>query len=394
MILNSALLHKEVQQFINENYKADIPKMVFQGSSFENITIQELAMQLLGKRKAEKKLPSWFSSKGIIYPPTLNLEQTSSEITARYKASLISGDKIIDLSGGFGVDSYYFSQKFEKVIHCEINPELSEIVAHNSKILKSTNLKTFTGDGIDYLKNSEEDFDWIYMDPSRRSNAGKRIFQLSDCVPNVPENLQLLLEKSSNILLKTSPLLDIQAGISALENVKEVHVVAVKNEVKELLWIIQKGHSGEKIIKTINFQNSGKQIYEGVFGDNSEVNFSKPLDFLYEPNAAIMKSGLFNSVGSDFQVEKLHPNTNLYTSENLKEFPGRRFQINEILPYHKKNIKGKLPFSKANIATRNFPESVAGLRKIFKLKEGGKDYLFFTTTSENEKVLLICQKAD
>lgn len=392
--MNLALLHTEVQKFIKENYKADLPKVVFQGSPFEKVSIQELATQLSGKRKAEKKLPSWFSSEGIIYPSTLNLEQTSSEITARYKASLLSGKKIIDLSGGFGVDSFYFSQKFDKLLHCEIDPRLSQIVSHNSKVLKIPNLKTFTGDGIECLKNSKEEYDWIYVDPSRRNNSGRKIFQLSDSFPNVPENLQLLLEKTQNILLKTSPLLDIQAGISALEAVKEIHVVAVKNEVKELLWVIQKGYSGEKIIKTINFLNSAEQVYEATFGDLADAHFSKPIRFLYEPNAAIMKSGLFNCVSRDFQIKKLHPNTNLYTSADLKSFPGRRFEILEIMSYNKKNIKKKLHFSKANLSTRNFPESVAHLRKIFKLKEGGKHYLFFTSTGENEKILLICKKID
>lgn len=390
--MNKALLHTEVQDFLEENYKEDVSKIVFKGSPFPEVSPQELAVQLTGKKKAEKKLPTWFHTRGIIYPPTLNLEQTSSEKTASYKASLMNGRSIIDITGGFGIDSYFFSKKFDKVVHCELNEELSEMAAHNFKMLGSKNIETYSGDGIDYLKNTTEVFDWIYIDPSRRDEAGGRVFHLSDCLPDVPEHLELLLEKGKNILIKTSPLLDLQAGIRELKNIQEIHVVAVENEVKELLWLLKKNTSEAIRVKTLNFRKKGDQVYENSLNNHESIDLSAPLCHLYEPNAAIMKSGLYDALGKDLGLEKLHFNTHLFTSDTLVDYPGRRFKVLEILPYKKKKIKAALKTDKAHVSTRNFPESVAALRKQFKLKDGGETYLFFTTSLNDEKILVVCEK--
>lgn len=390
--MNKALLHTEVQDFLEENYKEDVSKIVFKGSPFPEVSPQELAVQLTGKKKAEKKLPTWFHTRGIIYPPTLNLEQTSSEKTASYKASLMNGRSIIDITGGFGIDSYFFSKKFDKVVHCELNEELSEMAAHNFKMLGSKNIETYSGDGIDYLKNTTEVFDWIYIDPSRRDEAGGRVFHLSDCLPDVPEHLELLWEKGKNILIKTSPLLDLQAGIRELKNIQEIHVVAVENEVKELLWLLKKNTSEAIRVKTLNFRKKGDQVYENSLNNHESIDLSAPLSYLYEPNAAIMKSGLYDALGKELGLEKLHFNTHLFTSDTLVDYPGRRFKVLEILPYKKKKIKAALKTDKAHVSTRNFPESVAALRKQFKLKDGGETYLFFTTSLNDEKILLVCEK--
>ncbi len=367
---------------------------MFRGSPFHEVSTQELGVQLSGKKKAKKKLPVFFNTRGIIYPPTLNLEQTSSEVTAAYKASLISGDNLADLTGGFGIDSYYFSKKVKNVVHCELNPELSELAAHNFEVLRAANIQTHTGDGLEFLATSSKTFDWVYLDPSRRDDTGGRVFLLSDCLPNVPEQLDLLFSKAENIMIKTSPLLDLQAGLSELISVKEIHVVAVKNEVKELLWILKKGFSGEVLVKTINFAKNEEQVFEDFFEKAYPVEYSLPLKWLYEPNAAIMKSGLFSSLGAQLDVKKLHSNTHLFTSETLKAFPGRKFEILEILPFKKKKLKAHFRFSKAHIATRNFPLSVEELRKQLRLKDGGAHYLFFVTNSLEERVVLVCQKAN
>ena len=388
--MNKALLHKDVQQFLREYYKQDIAKVVFQGSPFEKVSVRELAEQLVGMKKAEKKLPTWFRTNDIIYPPSLNLEQTSSETTAKYKASLISGNTIADLTGGFGVDSYFFARKFGKVIHCEINPDLSELVAHNKRQLETENLTTLATDGMEFLEGLSDRLDWIYVDPSRRDDSGGKVFRLGDCLPNVPEHLDLLLSRAGGVMLKTSPLIDLQAGISDLKYVQEVHIVAVENEVKELLWIL-KGSISTPKVKAVNFKGNEKEVYENSFTNTSTADLGEPLRYLYEPNAAIMKSGLFNSVGENFTLKKLHPNSHLFTSDGFKEFPGRRFEILRILPYNKK-LKKTLALQKANITTRNFPETVAGLRKSLKLKDGGETYLFFTTTENDKKVCLVCRK--
>lgn len=390
--MNKALLHKEVQDFLETNYKEEISKILFKGSPFPEVTPQELGIQLSGKKKVEKKLPTWFNTRGIIYSPTLNLEQTSSEKTADYKASLISGNSIVDVTGGFGIDSYFFSKRFEKVVHCELNEELSEIASHNFEVLERPNVQNFCGNGIEFIKNSSEKFDWIYIDPSRRDDAGGRVFHLSDCLPNVPEHLNMLWENTDNILIKTSPLLDITAGIRELENIAEIHVVAVENDVKELLWILKKDASQEIKIKTINFRKSGDQVYENRLQKATQPALSQPLRFLYEPNAALMKSALYDQLASELDLFKLHPHTHLYTSSQITDYPGRRFEIIETIPFKKKRIKAALTVKKAHIATRNFPESVATLRKQFKLKDGGENYLFFTTSLNDEKILLMCEK--
>jgi hypothetical protein len=390
--LNKDLLNKEVQDFIESHYKEETSKMAFQGSPFPEVSTQELLVQLSGKKKAEKKLPTWFTCRGIIYPPNINLEQTSSEITAEYKASLVSGNSLKDITGGFGIDSYHFSKRVEKVNHVELNKELQEIAAHNFGILGTKNVISEAGDGIEFLKNTAETFDWIYVDPSRRDDAGGRIFLLSDCLPNIPEALELLQEKAGNIMIKTSPLLDLQAGLRELENVKEIHIVAVDNDVKELLWILSRETSAEIKIKTINFQKREKQIFESSFSKQVEEAYGEPQEYLYEPNAAIMKSGLFAALGEQYRLNKLHPNTQLFTGAFVKDFPGRSFRIEKILPYRKKDLKKVLGSGKANITIRNFPDSVENLRKTLKIKDGGEDYLFFTTLLSEEKVVLRCQK--
>ncbi|GAA4279083.1 class I SAM-dependent methyltransferase [Aquimarina mytili] len=392
--MNKKILHKEVQEFIFEksNTSIDLNKLILRGSPFVDISIQEIAQQINGRLKAKQKLPTWFSKKGIYYPPTLNLEQTSSEATAIYKSSLVSGDTLIDLTGGFGIDDYFFSKKMQHVIHCELNIDLSAIAKYNFDLLDVKNIKSLTGDGVTILKNFEK-LDWIYIDPSRRHDSKGKVFFLEDCIPNVIDNLDILFAKSKNILIKTSPLLDIHLGVNALKYVKEIHVVAVENEVKELLWILEKSFDGDCIIKTINITKN--RTHEFSFSLKEEVKqsiyYSEPKAFLYEPNAAILKSGGFLSVGNAFEVKKLHLHSHLYTSDQKIDFPGRRFEVITTFLYHKKTIS-KAGITKANITTRNFPESVAVLRKKHKIKDGGDNYLFFTTNCNNKRIVILCKK--
>ncbi|MFO7719786.1 MAG: class I SAM-dependent methyltransferase [Gillisia sp.] len=391
--MNKALLNPEVQKFISEHLFGDLSKLILKGSPFPDVSSQELGVQISGKNKAKSKLPVWFNNQNILYPPNLNLEQTSSEKTAKYKASLISGDNSIDLTGGFGIDAYFFAEKFKHLTYCELNPELFEIATHNFKCLGAKNIKTFQGNGIEFLKKSEDNYDWIYLDPSRRDEHGGKVFHLNQCTPDVSENLELLFERSDNIMLKTSPLLDLKAGIIELKQVSEIHIVAVNSEVKELLWILKKGYLGEVEIKTIDFQKSETQLFQTQFTNNqAEVPLSLPLKYLYEPNPAIMKSGMFRELAVQTNTLKLHSNTHLFTSDTLKGFPGRFFEVSEILPFNKKLLKQSLKLKKANITTRNFPKSVEVLRQELKISDGGNSYLFFTTNLKNEKIVLVCKK--
>ncbi|WP_313781656.1 class I SAM-dependent methyltransferase [Flagellimonas aequoris] len=362
-------------------------------SMFEGVSQKELAEQLESRKKCQDKLPTWFKVEGIYYPNKLNIEQTSSEPTAEYKSRLVSGKKLLDLTGGFGVDSYFFSKKMKQVTHCEINAELSEIASHNFEILGSKNINCVPVNGIEFLKKTIENFDWIYVDPSRRNDKIGKVFLLKDCLPDLTQHLDDILQKTSNVLIKTSPLLDIKQGISELQFVKEIHVLAIQNEVKELLFVIEKGYVGTIDIKTVNLYQGQEDHFNFNLTEeeNAPLELGEPLTYLYEPNAAILKSGAFKTVGNTHQLKKLHPHSHLYTSSKLAEFPGRRFAIQTVLPYSKNTLKS-LGVTKANITTRNFPLPVADLRKKHRIADGGDHYIFFTKNMDDTLLVLVCEK--
>jgi len=391
--LNNNILNKKIQNFINVNLKSNLTKLILKGSPFEEVSIQEIADQILAKNSCKKKLPTWFDAENIYYPNKLNIEQTSSEITAKYKSDLVSGATLIDITGGFGVDAFFFSQIVKNITHCEISEDLSAIVSHNFKQLKAKNIKTHFGDGIEFLEKSKEKFDWIYADPSRRNDAKEKVFLLKYCLPNIPENLDLLFQKTDHILLKISPILDISSAINELKYVKEIHVVAIENEVKELLFLLQKNYTQNIDIKTINFNKEENQSFN--FSLNKEVyaTFSEPKKYLFEPNSAILKAGAFRQISAYLKIDKLHQHSHLYTSNKLIDFPGRKFEIKHCISYDKKQLLKLIPTKKANITTRNFPETVAQIRKKTGLKDGGNQYLFFTTDMNNKLMALICEKA-
>ncbi|WBL20839.1 class I SAM-dependent methyltransferase [Zunongwangia sp. HRR-M8] len=391
--MNIELLKPEVQQFVNENLRADISALVLKGSPFEKISAAELATQISGRKIAERKLPVWFENEHILYPPKLNLEQTSSQITAEYKASLVSGKRLADLTGGFGIDSYFFSKNVESLFYNELNKDLAKIVQHNYKALKAENIEMNSGDGLTFLRTTDLKFDWIYLDPARRDDHGGKVFRLADCTPDVVENLELLFEKSDHILIKTSPLLDLKLGISELKSVAEIHIVAVENEVKELLWILKKDSTSAVKIITKNFSKKDDQNFQTILDEEEHPSYNLPENYLYEPNAAIMKSQLFGKLSYDFDIKKLHQHSHLFTSEKEIKFPGRKFQITEIIAFGSKELKKKFKGKNANISTRNFPMDVSSIRKKYKIKDGGTDYLFFTTNLKEEKIVIVCKKS-
>ena len=389
--MNKQILNTEIQKFISNNLQEDPVKLILKGSSFFDVTIQEIVEQIEAKKKCKKKLPSWFQTENIYYPNKLNIEQTSSEITAKYKAGLVSGDSIIDITGGFGVDCFAFAEKFKEVTHCEINKELSAIAKYNFKQLGVENIKTIPQSGLDYVESANKNYDWIYADPSRRNDEKGKVFLLEDCLPNIPKNLISLFQFTNNILIKTSPVLDISSAVFEIEFVKEVHIIAIQNEVKEVLYLLEKNYHERIHFKTINITKEENQIFDFNWMD-VKANYSFPLKYLYEPNAAILKSGGFMEVSKLLNINKLHKHSHLYTSDKLIDFPGRRFHILKNIPYHKKRLLKLIPSNKANITTRNFPETVAQIRKKTGLKEGGDVYLFFTTDMEGDYKVLICEK--
>jgi hypothetical protein len=392
--LNKEVLKTGVQEYINNNLNTDILSVLLRKSKFDAISSKELAQQIEGKKRCAIKLPTWFNTNEIYYPPKVNIEQSSSEKTASYKANLVSGKSLLDVTGGFGVDSYFFSQRITRVTHCEINEELAQITAHNLHILGASATEVVNTDGIEYLKKFDGIYDWIYIDPSRRDESKGKVFKLSDCTPDITQYLDLLKEKSKGILLKTSPLLDISSGLKELKSVGEIHIVAVNNEVKEVLWIINNTNHAEPLIKTINLKDSGDEVFIFKRSDENSIQslLSFPLKYLYEPNAAILKAGAFKTIGKQFHLKKLHEHTHLYTSHKKVNFPGRIFKILSTHPYNKKSLAA-LQFEKANITIRNFPVSVAEIRKKHKIKEGGNLYLFFITDLNNKRQILKCIKA-
>lgn len=391
--MDNKLLHPDIQQFINCNIDVNIAKLALQKNPFPELDWTLLLNQIEAKTKAKDKLPSWFAASNIVYPTKISVEQTSSEKTASYKSELVSGESLIDLTGGFGVDDFFFSKKIEKVAHCEINTDLSTIAKHNFEQLNVENIHCYTGDSLEILAKLNSKWDWIYTDPSRRNDTKGKVFMLKDCLPNVPENLSLLFNYSNNILIKTAPLLDLTAGLSELSNVKAIHIVALENEVKELLWELQKGYSGKTTIKTVNITKEKKDVFEFMLDENQGIaEYGLPEKYAYEPNSAIMKSGGFEEVSSFYKLKKLHKHSHLYTNSEIIDFPGRIFEIEIVIKYQKSELKNHIEGKKINITTRNFPETVEAIRKKWKVKEGGNQYCFFTTDENDNKIVLICKK--
>lgn len=387
------LLSLEIQDFINLNINVDIQKLSLQKNPFPNTDYKEILNQIEAKAKSKLKLPTWFTAQNIIYPSKISVEQTSSETTALYKSKLIQGKSIIDLTGGFGVDAYYFSKQFQEVVHCELDTYLSEIVQHNFKTLQTDNIKCYPNDGLGVLRNLNKKFDWIYIDPSRRNDVKGKVFLLKDCLPDITTLIDEYLNYSDKILVKCSPIYDISVGLSELKFIKNIHILSVDNQVKELLFEIDKTHNSDTIhIKTANITSTETAHFDFVWGENALVNYTLPQKYLYEPNASVMKSQGFDQISNLFGVNKLHQHSHLYTSEQLVDFVGRRFEIKHIIPYKKTAMKEFLQGKKANIAIRNFPESVAQLRERWKITDGSDVYCFFTTNLNNEKIVVICTK--
>ncbi|UGS22504.1 class I SAM-dependent methyltransferase [Flavobacterium channae] len=386
------ILKTDIQDFINKNLNSDSSTLALKKNPFPEVNYAEIINQISAKKKAKDKLPTWFSTENIIYPEKISIEQTSSEITAKYKASLVSGDKLIDCTGGFGIDDYYFSKQFKKVIHCELNSDLSTIVKHNFEVLEASNIECFSGNSSQIIEQLNQKFDCIYIDPSRRNDAKGKVFMLADCLPNVVDLQDFYFQFTDMILIKTAPILDLHAGLLELNNVAEIHIVAVNNEVKELLWKIVKNHSEAPTIIAVNLEKEKQTITKIESSKSYSALYSLPKKYLYEPNASIMKSGGFEAVSELFSIEKLHQHSHLFTSEELIDFPGRKFQIDSVVPFQKKEIAQNLQGKKMNVSTRNFPIKPEEIKKKYKIQDGGTVFAFFTTNLNNEKIVLLCTK--
>ena len=370
----------------------DINRILLGKSPFTDVSSRELAEQIDSKRRCEKKLPLWFSTPKIYYPPKLSIEQTSSEVTANFKSHLVTGTTLLDVTGGFGVDSYYFAKAGMSVVYAEISPALSEIAQYNAGVLGVSNIRFSQGNGIDLL-NSEKSFDTIFIDPSRRV-AAQKVFQLQDCEPNVPGNIDRLLKASKRLIIKTSPLLDLQAGLKELRNVTSIYILSVKNDCKELLWILDAEANASEPEIVCLLLNETQQEYKFKVSEEREFTlneFSEPKGYLYEPDVALLKAGCFKLLCRDFNISKLHFNSHLYTSETvLSSFPGRSFVITQWGEYKRFMKTNKI--HKANIIARNFPLSPVEIKKKHRLTDGGEDFLIFTTGAAGQLITILCRK--
>lgn len=376
------ILNKEVQQYINANLTSDLHSLLLKKSPFAEVSMQEIVQQIKGKKVAQKKFP-YLLKDGIIFPPNLNLEQASSQATAEFKAQHLKGKSFVDLTCGFGIDAYFLSQNFEEVTLVEQNPELLEIVKHNWKTLNRN--ANFINENLEnFLKQNQENFNLIYLDPARRDEHKNKKFLLEDLSPNLLEIQDQLLKISDQIIIKLSPLIDISYLISALKNIAEIQIIAVRNEVKELLVFMHSKKDKEQTkISCFNLE-SEEHAFSFNFDDEKSATseFSEPLQYLYIPNNAVLKSGGFNSISEKFNLKKLHPNSHFYTSDELLEnFPGRVLRVEIMDSKHIK--KGE----KFNIIAKNYPLTPDEIKKKYKIKDGGNDYLIFTQTQKNKIIL-------
>jgi 16S rRNA G966 N2-methylase RsmD len=384
------LLENEIQ-FISENLHRDPVSVALDASKYPSLDIPKLVGQIKARQKLKDKMPNWVANEQVFFPPILALEQSSSEETAHFKASLVQG-KIVDLTGGMGLDSYAFAKAGCEVSYIERQSELAEITAYNHETLKAGNIFHQTGDSLKWLSDQTKTFDFLYVDPARRDLAGNKVILLQDCEPNTIEILPYVSEKTS-LLIKTSPLLDLDRACKELHGVEKIFIVCLKNEVKELLFLKTIQSTEDPIVEVIELSHPNLTIFSGKKSEEvkAEITFSLPLKYLYEPHAGILKAGFFKSVG--VQLVKIASNTHLYTSEVLHtKFAGRTFEILAEGPLEKKWIQTVLPGMKANISTRNFPLNADEIRKKFHLKDGGDFTLFAFRDQANKNKVVLAKK--
>lgn len=393
----------ETQTFIREHRQDDVRALALQANKYPQVDMAEAVVQIAGWQIAEKKVPLWARTEGILYPRHLSMEQCSSEVTARYKASLVSGESLADLTAGFGVDCSFMARNFNRVIYVEKQEILCDLARHNFPLLGLSRIQVCQADGVEYLRQMEP-VDCLFLDPARRDSHGGKTVAISDCEPDVCALESLLVEKGKYVLVKLSPMLDIGTALRELKYLREIHIVAVNNECKELIAVLKKPSDN-----TYLSDNEVRVFCEQAVNNLLTTPFSFTLseeknaactwaeeveDYLYEPGASLLKAGPYRLLSERYGVRKLQANSHLYTSFHEVDFPGRRFRVLEVSDFGKKNLKQFLQgIEKANLTVRNFPTSVVELRKKLKLKEGGDLYLFATTLHGGQKVLIKCIKA-
>ena len=396
-------MNKATIDFIREHADADVRQLALQGKKNPEVDMTYALEQIAGRQKSKTKLPSWAKVDGIVYPPHISMEQCSSEQTARYKAEVVmSANRFVDLTGGFGVDFSFIAKKFKHAVYVERQEHLCDITSENFRLLGLDNAEVVNADGIEYL-HQIDDADLIFIDPARRDDNGGRTYGIADCTPNVLEVMDELMQKTDVLLLKLSPMLDWRKAVKDIGGASEVHIVSVDNECKELLIMVKHDAQPIKVVCVNLLSNGNREVFE--FGESEshfndgELNSPRlnpqiESHYLFEPNASIMKAGCFDELQARYPIAQLDNNSHLFVSDHeIPGFPGRQFEILRSTSMNKRELKETLAgIDKANIAVRNFPVSVAELRKKLKLKDGGDVFIFATTVAKEGHQLFICRK--
>ena len=398
-VMKEEMRHKgDWRAFMREHASDDLNRLLLSASRYPEVDIPFVVDQLKARRQIKDKLPLWYQNDALIFPSKVAAEQASSELTARYKQRLIKPTmRLCDLTGGLGIDSYYFSRRAKEVIYVERFPAYCEAAIHNFKVLGADNIHVIKGDAVTFAETAEG-FDVFYMDPARRGACNKRIYALRDCEPDLTGLAPLLLRQAPLVIAKLSPMADLREIQASLPPITTFHVVSVSNECKEIIVELSRETVEETKIICVNLSPNGREESFTFTGqeerDASTCLADQVKTYLYEPNASIMKAGAFKVLAQRFNLYKLHVSSHLYTSDILiKDFPGRIFEMEEVFPFNNKlckNLAKSIP--QANITTRNFPLSVADLRKRTKITDGGNTFLFATTLADGSKVLIQTHK--
>lgn len=396
---NATNLSPQTRQFIREMADADVNQLLLSASKYAGVDIPFAVEQILSRRQIREKLPTWYANEELLFPARLAAEQASSESTARYKQSLIeSNDVVADLTGGLGIDSFFLSQKAKRLTYCERYEAYCVIARHNFSRLGADNITVRQGDSL-LLASELSDITLYYIDPARRGDADKRLYALQDCEPDLTRLLPTLWKQATKVIAKLSPMIDITQTRLLLPQTTSIHVLSVRNECKELLFVMEREQSTPNpLIHCVDIDAEGESH---AFCFTPEEERNAPLvaadtigNYLYEPNASIMKGGAFKQIAHPFGLKKLAVNSHLYTSDQQRtDFPGRLFEVEELIPFHSnlmKKLAKRIP--QANITVRNFPLTVQELRKRTKIADGGAVYLFATTLGDDQKVLVRCRR--
>ena len=390
-----------IKQHRNEN-----PLSLALKKAPEGIDLQWCLRQIEGYGIAKKKLPEWTKTDNIWFPPRLSMEQCSSETTARYKQAIAErlGCKVlIDLTGGFGIDFSYMARNMENAFYIEQQEVLCNIASHNFPLMGLQNIKIYNtaceefwnqyvSDSTTAEKQREKIL--IYLDPARRNNKGEKVFSINDCTPDVTLLQDSLLENSAYIMLKLSPMLDIAQARRQLKDISEIHIVSVKGECKELIFVMSKD-SDRQHYYCVNLETDEAPFTSDISATTEQAEIALPSEitegaFLFEPNASIMKAGVQNAFARRYNLKKLHPMSNLFLGkEPIQNIPARQFIIERMSDFQKGNLKSFMQdIRQANLTIRNFPSTVEDLKKRLKIKDGGNIYLFATTLSDDTHVLI------